>query len=149
MNAGNDLLMPGNGNQSKKIIAAVRSGGLSEKQLDENVTRILKLVLASPEFKKYHFSNKPDLAAHASITRAIASEGMVLLKNETATLPLKKGLKIATYGNASYDIIVGGTGSGSVNTSYKISLVKGLTNGGFLPDATIDTTEYEKYLAEG
>ncbi len=146
MNAGNDLLMPGTSVQTKKIIAAVDSGRLDIKQLDENVTRILQLVLLSPEFKKYKYSDKPDLVAHAAVDRAAATEGMILLKNDGSALPITKGLKIAVYGNASYDIIAGGTGSGDVNKAYKISLVKGLTDAGYAPDPTI-ATEYENHIA--
>jgi beta-glucosidase len=50
MKAGNDLIMPGNPEQSQKIAAAVKDGSLSVKDLDRKVTRIHRLILLSPEF---------------------------------------------------------------------------------------------------
>jgi beta-glucosidase len=91
MNAGNDLLMPGNPDQSDAIVAAVKNGTLSMQQLNANVERLLKIILKSPTFKGYKYSDKPDLAAHAKVARLAASEGIILLKNEDKTLPLTTG----------------------------------------------------------
>jgi beta-glucosidase len=147
MNAGNDLLMPGNSNQSKAIVEAVNKGTLDIKQLNQNVERILKIVLLSPEFKKYQYSNKPDLKAHAHVSRLAATEGMILLKNEDQTLPMKTGRKVAAFGNTTYDIIAGGTGSGDVNKPYTINLVDGLAGGGFTVDQRLSES-YRQYIAD-
>ncbi len=131
MIAGNDLLMPGNPDQAKKIVEAVKDGKLDVKILDRNVERILNVMLHSPRFKGYKYSNKPDLKAHAEVTRQAASEGMVLLKNDKNALPFASNVKtVAAFGNTSYDIIVGGTGSGHVNKAYSVSLSEGLKNDG-------------------
>jgi len=147
MKAGNDLLMPGNANQSKAITDAVNSGKLDVAQLDKNIEKILNIILISPEFKKYKYSNKPDLAAHALVSRNAATDGMVLLKNDVKALPLKGVKKIALYGNTSYDIIAGGTGSGDVNKPYTINLATGLTNAGYTVDAAMKA-EYETHIAD-
>jgi beta-glucosidase len=146
MRAGNDLIMPGNPSQTQALIAAVKEGKLEEKDLDRNVERILNVMLQSPRFRGYKFSNKPDLKAHARITRQAATEGMVLLKNSNTALPFAKTVKkIAVFGNTSYDIITGGTGSGDVNEAYSVSLVEGLKNVGYTVNEKI-MAMYKAYL---
>lgn len=146
MNAGNDLLMPGNPNQNKAILEAAKAGKLDVKVLDRNIERILNIVLKSPRFKGYKYSNKPDLKAHAALTREAATEGMILLKNDNSALPLPNDIrKIAAFGNASYEIITGGTGSGDVNEEYSVALVEGLRNAGLSVDENLKAL-YEAYL---
>jgi beta-glucosidase len=132
MKAGNDLIMPGQPGQIKEIISAVEEGELEEEVLDRNLKRILNILIKTPRFKDYQYSNDPDLEAHASVARKAASEGMVLLKNDKNTLPLKEAeQKIALFGTTSYEIITGGTGSGDVNEAYSVSLMNGLSNANY------------------
>jgi beta-glucosidase len=129
--AGNDLMEPGMPAQSDDIVARVRNGELSQSAVDRCVRRILEYIVKTPRFNGYKYSNKPDLKAHAAITRQSATEGMVLLKNENKALPLASDLKnIALFGITSYDFIAGGTGSGDVNKAYVVDLVEGLQNAG-------------------
>ena len=93
MIAGNDMLQPGYEKQYQDIIAAVADSTLDEAVLDRNVRRVLELIVRTPRFKGYKYSNKPDLAAHAALTRRSAAEGMVLLKNDNATLPLDGNIR--------------------------------------------------------
>ncbi len=145
--AGNDMLQPGKKEQFDSIVAGVKSGKLAEADLDRNVSRILNLVEKSPRFQGYQFSNKPDLKAHAAVTRQSAAEGMVLMKNEKA-LPFAKTVKnVALYGNTSYDFIAGGTGSGNVNHAYVVSLLDGLNNGGYSVSGSLKNA-YETYLGD-
>ena len=145
--AGNDMLQPGKKEQFDSIVAGVKSGKLAEADLDRNVGRILNLVEKSPRFQGYKYSNKPDLKAHAAVTRKSAAEGMVLMKNEKA-LPFAENVKnVALYGNTSYDFIAGGTGSGNVNHAYVVSLLDGLKNGGYTVSEELKTA-YESYLAD-
>ncbi len=145
--AGNDMLQPGKAEQFDSIVAGVKSGKLAEADLDRNVARILNLVEKSPRFLGYKYSNKPDLKAHAAVTRQSAAEGMVLMRNEKA-LPFAENVKnVALYGNTSYDFIAGGTGSGNVNHAYVVSLLDGLKNGGYSVSEELKTA-YESYLAD-
>ena len=52
--------------------------------------------------------------AHIKLSKAAAKEGMVLLKNESGVLPLKKGTKVALFGKGTFDYVKGGGGSGDV-----------------------------------
>lgn len=149
MKAGNDLLMPGNSRQTQAIINAVNSGKLDESMLDRNVESILNIIVETPHFKDYKYSNKPDLKAHAELTRTAAAEGMVLLKNDNDALPLNKKVKtIAAFGNTSYNIITGGTGSGDVNEAYSIDMVDGLKDGGYSVDASLQKSYMDYIKAE-
>lgn len=130
MQAGNDLLMPGLDYQEGVIIGAIKSGIMDEKILDRNVKNILKLVLASSAFKQYPYSNAPNLKQHGQLAKVAAEEGMVLLKNKANTLPLHRDTSVALFGNHSYDVLIGGTGSGDVNEAYMVSLEEGLQQAG-------------------
>ncbi|MBR5697849.1 MAG: glycoside hydrolase family 3 C-terminal domain-containing protein, partial [Prevotella sp.] len=146
--AGNDMLQPGKKEQFDSIVDGVKSGKLSEADLDRSVSRTLNLVERSPRFQGYKYSNKPDLEGHAKITRQSAAEGMVLMKNDPRVLPFAENVKnVALYGVTSYDFIAGGTGSGNVNHAYVVSLLDGLKNGGYTVSEDLKTT-YEKYIAD-
>lgn len=147
MAAGNDLIMPGHPDHIQAIVDAVDAGTLNEKQLDINASRVLDVVLSSPTFRDVEYTDQPDLEAHARVARSLATDGMVLLKNEEETLPLQTPGPIALFGNHSYRLISGGTGSGDVNEAYSIPLVEGLDDAGFTADPAL-SDRYETYLAE-
>ncbi len=148
MIAGNDLIMPGQPQQIKTIIEAVESGKLDQKILDRNIIRILKVMENSPRFLGYDYSSLPDLKSHAEINRQAASAGMVLLKNENKTLPLKSDIKkVAVFGNTSYEFISGGTGSGDVNEAYTVSLIEGLVSAGYNIDKDLKII-YESFIED-
>ena len=146
MVAGNDMLQPGLPKQYEAIVKGVQDGALDEAILNQNVKRILEMILRLPHFKGYKYSNKPDLKAHAAVTRRSATEGMVLLKNDNGALPLAADVKnVALFGCTSYDFIAGGTGSGNVNRAYTVSLLDGLKNAGYVVDEALKNS-YEAYL---
>lgn len=125
--AGNDLMMPGSKHQFNEIVGAVKNGLLDERQLDWCVENVLRLILKTPTYANYKYSDAPDLKAHALVSRRVADESMTLLENNGA-LPLKKNARVALFGVSSYDLLVGGSGSGNVNRAYKVSLYDGLRN---------------------
>lgn len=147
MNAGNDVLMPGTSAQTQSILEGTKQGKISVKQLDENVARILNVMVQLPSFKQYKYSNQPDLKGHALTARMAAADGMVLLKNESNTLPLANTKKLALFGNPSYQLIAGGTGSGDVNKAYTVTIQQGLMNAGFALDMPLAKV-YKTYIAE-
>lgn len=148
VHAGNDMLQPGYQKQYDDIIAALEDGSLEMDDVDRNVKKILELIMRTPRFKGYKYSNKPDLKAHAEVTRQSATEGMVLLKNDNSVLPLSPDVKnVALFGCTSYDFIPGGTGSGNVNRAYTVSLLDGLANAGYAVDQNLKAT-YEDHIAK-
>ena len=62
---------------------------------------------------------------HAELSRRAAGEGMVLLKNEGGTLPLKRGTRVALFGKATVEYIKGGGGSGDVFCAYTRNIYDG------------------------
>ena len=143
--AGNDLLMPGKFFQYQEIVDGVRSGKLAEADLDRCVRRMLELIVRTPRYQGYQFSNKPDMEAHANLTCEVAAEGFVLLKNEGMTLPLKER-KVALFGSTAYNFIAGGAGSGNVNRPYVVDLREGLLGNGFTLSESLDNV-YQKHIA--
>jgi beta-glucosidase len=142
--AGNDLMMPGYAAQVQDIIEGVKSGRLSIGEVDRNVRRMLEYIVKTPRFKGYTFSNRPDLKAHAAITRQSSTEGMVLLKN-SGVLPLNGIKTVALFGVNSYDFLSGGLGSGCVNVPYVVDMVQGLENSGMTTTPLL-TEIYRNYV---
>ena len=61
----------------------------------------------------------------------IAEEGIVLLKNDSAALPLASGTKVNVFGWSSTNPIYGGTGSGALSAAYPtVDFLQGLTDAG-------------------
>ncbi|MBR3367053.1 MAG: glycoside hydrolase family 3 C-terminal domain-containing protein [Lachnospiraceae bacterium] len=60
----------------------------------------------------------------------VEAEGAALLKNDNQALPLAEGAKVSLFARGSVDLMYGGTGSGSVDTSAAPSLKDALTQEG-------------------
>ena len=142
--AGNDLMEPGMDNEIERIVAGVKSGEITQEELDRNVRNMLTYIVKTPRFQGYKYSNKPDLKAHAELVREAAPEGMVLLKNN-GVLPMENVKTVALYGTGSYDFIAGGTGSGNVNKPYIRNVAEGLEVNGFEVNPVIKDW-YEQYI---
>ena len=146
--AGNDLMEPGQPQQSEEIIEGVKNGTLSIADVDRNVRRMLEYIVKTPSFHQYPATNQPDLKQHAQVTRQSATEGIVLLKNN-GTLPwntAEKTIKtVALFGENSYDFLSGGTGSGCVHPPYVIDMAQGLSNVGITCSERL-TNLYRKYI---
>ena len=98
LEAGNDLDMPENRRNNQSIIDAVRNGILSESVLDQSVERILELVFKAKEQER--FTDEVDFENHRNLSRKVAEESVVLLKNEKELLPItkEKYKKVAVIG---------------------------------------------------
>ncbi|WP_454009832.1 beta-glucosidase [Aeromonas sp. Marseille-Q7275] len=131
--SGNDLIEPGGpalpygyGDALTGLQEAYAAGDLSADDIRQGAVRILTQVLKMPSNQGVIASNAPDLAGHARLSRQAASDGMVLLKNELGSLPLAKGIKLASFGITQVNTLKGGAGSGDVNAAYTVNVVDGL-----------------------
>jgi beta-glucosidase len=83
------------------------------------------------------------------ISRQAAAEGIVLLENKNAALPLNKGERISLFGRCQVDTYRSGTGSGgAVNVPYAVNAVQG-----FRKNPGIELNEalvgiYEQWIAK-
>ncbi|MGB4458430.1 MAG: glycoside hydrolase family 3 C-terminal domain-containing protein, partial [Defluviitoga tunisiensis] len=112
--AGLDLEMPSSyGIGDQKIIEAVKIGKLDEKELDQTVERLLKIIFKAVDNRKR--GTTYDKQAHHKLARKIAGESMVLLKNQDNILPLKKEGTIAIIGAFAKKPRYQGGGSSHVN----------------------------------
>lgn len=146
--AGNDMIQPGQARQREAILAAAKDGSLDMKLLDLSVKRTLELVVKSHTFAGYKWANETDLKGHSKVVREIATETMVLLKNQGDALPMKGIKQVALYGCTSYDLVPAGMGFGSTGHGYYIvSLPEGLRNVGIGFDTKLAAT-YTKHIAD-
>lgn len=141
--AGNDLMMPGFQRERDRLMAAVESGELTQAELDRNVRRVFEYIVKTPHYRRYPYSNHPDLQANAQVARKAAEESIVLLRNEDGTLPLTGGEKVALYGINSMDFYGVGTGSGFVHMAHVANMQEALTAAGFSLDE--DLADYYRH----
>ncbi len=112
LKAGLDLEMPGpQERRVNAVVDAVRAGNLDEDVLDKSVRRILNIVFRAKETPK---TGSFDVERHHELARGIASEGMVLLKND-GLLPLSNQQHIAVIGRAAREAYFQGGGSSHIN----------------------------------
>lgn len=84
---------------------------------------------------KFSASKSPEISARETRnmerSRKIASQGMVLLKNNGVLPVTETGKRIALFGNGARRTVKGGTGSGDVNSRSVTSVEQGLEAAGF------------------
>ncbi len=112
--AGLELEMPSsNGMGDRKIVEAVKNDNLSEEKLDQAVERLLRITFKAVDNKVENATY--DKAAHHELARKVASESMVLLKNEDNILPLDKETTLSVIGAFAKSPRYQGGGSSHVN----------------------------------
>lgn len=146
IHAGNDLLMGGRVAQENDIVEAVKKGTLSMADVDRNVRRVLQYIEGTQHFKGRVPTFNPDLATHATVSKAAAVEGIVMLKNSEAALPIAKADTVALFGLGGYTLYANGRGAADVYPPYKISIAKGLTEAGITLNPVLDRY-YRDYLS--
>ncbi len=129
---GTDLSMLPNPDYNKffmadSLLAMVRSGRVDETLIDDKVKRILRVMFWTKkigERQKGTF-NTP---GHQEITKKIAEEAIVLLKNDNHTLPLNASnlKKIAVIGENAIRRQAAGGGSSQVRAKYEVTPLEGI-----------------------
>ena len=125
--AGCDLNMPGGSKYMEKAaLEAVKSGELDEKLIDTAVERILRLVEQGKKIEKCDV----DFDAHHALSRKIATEGAVLLKNDGNILPLSES-DFVLIGSMAKNIRYQGSGSSHINPTKLSSICDAMPNVAF------------------
>ncbi len=133
-NTGLEIEMGSSGSYDKWYMAtplldAVKAGKVSMAAIDAKVVRILRVMLQT-SMKESATAGELNTPKHYKTAYDIASESIVLLKNDKQLLPLNsaKIKSIAVIGdNATRLFASGGFGAG-VKTKYEITALKGLEN---------------------
>ncbi|MFI2644939.1 glycoside hydrolase family 3 protein [Streptomyces sp. NPDC018610] len=90
------------------LIDEVKAGRISEKRIDDAVSRILtekfRLGLFEHPYADTGNASKIGSAGHRAVARKAAAESQVLLKNAGDVLPLKKSQKVYVAGSNADDI---------------------------------------------
>ena len=149
VNAGMDLEMPGGkpmqawlatgqplaaGNgagwlAADKVLAEMKAGHITEATLNDNVSRILRVIFESGLFDHPHpGGGEVDTPEEKAVALQGATEGIVLLKNEGALLPLDSAKihSIAVIGPNAAVARTGGGGSSLVRPKYTIAPLDGI-----------------------
>ncbi len=88
---------------------------------------------------------KLDWNEYASAARQAVAEGVVLLKNEDCTLPIRAGETVSIFGRIQCHYVKSGTGSGGlVNAKHVVGIPEGLKAN---PGITVDSELEELYAA--
>ena len=113
---GSTLEMPAPGGDAvRELLAAVRSGKITEADVDARLDELLTLVLDTHAAVERH-SRSFDADAHHALARRAAGESVVLLKNDDALLPLAEGTRVAVIGDFAEMPRYQGAGSSAVNS---------------------------------
>ncbi|MFT3824763.1 MAG: glycoside hydrolase family 3 C-terminal domain-containing protein [Chitinophagaceae bacterium] len=110
------------------VVSLVRNGQAPEYLIDDKVRRILYVMFKTNMIDGKRIKGTFNTREHQQTALKVAEEGIVLLKNEQAALPLQAGSikSIAVIGyNAERRQSLGG-GSSQVKAFYEITPLKGL-----------------------
>jgi len=111
LKASLDLEMPGYPGSVKLLLDEYHNGNISLETIDQSVERLLNLIASKQESETIPVS----LAENHKLAAKVASESIVLLKNEKKILPLKKSESIAIIGELARHVRYQGGGSSHIN----------------------------------
>ncbi|AUS04805.1 beta-glucosidase [Pseudotamlana carrageenivorans] len=109
------------------FLEKLKSGEISEAVLNDKVKRVLRL-----RFRTNMKDDRPlgslNTPEHHEVARKVATEGIVLLKNQNNFFPIedKAGLTIAVIGENATRSMTAGGGSSELKPQFEISPLEGL-----------------------
>ena len=113
---GSTLEMPAPGGDAvRELLAAVKSGKITEADVDARLDELLTLIYDTHAAVQNH-SRSFDADAHHALARRAAAESAVLLKNDGDLLPLAAGASVAVIGDFAETPRYQGAGSSAVNS---------------------------------
>lgn len=126
-NAGLDLEMPGPAiHMGDKLLAALKSGEVSEAVIDDKVRRLLRITFRAGAFEQPEEPEEQaiDRPEHRQLARQAASEAIVLLRNQ-GVLPLDRAAlrSLAVIGPNADPAVIQGGGSANVGPHYAVTLL--------------------------
>jgi beta-glucosidase len=131
-NGGLDLVMPGpRGPWGDALVAAVESGEVPESVIDDHLGRLLLLAdrvgaLGTPRPLPEGLP-APDSPERSGQLRRLAADGMTVLVNRGAALPLRRQETVALIGRHALETVGMGGGSARVNPPHQSNVADGLT----------------------
>jgi beta-glucosidase len=124
--AGLDLEMPTGKYFGEDLKAAVQSGQVPVSVIDDKLVRRFRTMMRFGVFDHPPAAKPIPAKENGAKSRAIAEQGMVLLKNERGFLPLRKVKSIAVIGPGAAAAVTGGGGSSHVVPLYTVDPVEGI-----------------------
>jgi beta-glucosidase len=120
--------------------AALQSGAIPEKRLDDMVQRILWAMFAKGPVDFPVKVTPIDYAANAAVAQKAAEESLVLLKNDGDLLPLRGVKSIAVIGGSADRGVLAGAGSSDVTPVGGAVMIDNHT---YLPSPPLDALKHE------
>ena len=129
-NGGLDLVMPGpHGPWAEALVAAVETGEVAEKTIDDHLDRLLRLAtrvgaLGNSGIELRDLPEPDDQVRREQLLRLSAS-GMTVLTN-AEVLPLDPDGTVALIGRHGIETVCMGGGSASVRPPHQVNVAEGL-----------------------
>jgi beta-glucosidase len=111
-----------------ELLAAVKSGEVPQASITEKARRLLRLYVRTGMLDPEKGKGSLDSAEHQAAARRLASEGIVLLKNERDLLPIQpSGVRHVLVTGPGTQVVPFGKGSSAVKSSKSVTPLEGIT----------------------
>ena len=142
--AGCDLNMPGGSDYMERdVLNAVKAGMLDEIEVDACTLRVIELLL---ENQNPHDTVSVSDKNH-ELSKRVAVESAVLLKNESGILPLSEGADIAIIGSMADQPRYQGAGSSHINPT-RLDCARNVLKGKYAPGYRADGATDDVLIGE-